>query len=456
LRERAIVTTDDTIVAIATPPGRGGIGVIRLSGPAAPGIARKIVNSELRPRYAHFRRFLDKDGAVLEEGIAICFPAPGSYTGEDVVEFHAHGSRAALDLLVQRTVELGARQARPGEFTERAFHNNRIDLIQAEAVADLIDSVSSQAARSAIRSLEGEFSRRINNLLDKIIDLRIQVEGSLDFPEEDAGFATGADVAEKLDSCRKELDCILATARQGAILKEGVNVVIAGRPNVGKSTLLNVLAGRDAAIVSATPGTTRDLIELDITLDGIPLHIVDTAGLRTTRDTVEEEGIRRAKTAADRADILILIIECGQPLGMEEKRFLQEVAAGKQVMILHNKIDLCRVEPKVERGGNSPVEIFLSARTGAGLGLLTAQLKELLGMKNLREDVFIARRRHLEALTRAGQSIHQAMNVCAGKQGMELLAEHLRNAQHALGEITGVYAADDLLGEIFSRFCLGK
>lgn len=451
-----MVETHDTIVAIATPPGRGGIGVIRLSGPAAPGIAHKIVKRALRPRYAHFCKFLDNDGVVLDEGIAIRFPAPGSYTGEDVVEFHAHGSRAVLDMLVRRAVELGARLARPGEFTERAFLNNRIDLIQAEAVADLIDSVTTQAARSAARSLEGEFSRRINNLLDKIIDLRIQVEGSLDFPEEDAGFANGDDVADKLDSCRKELDCILATARQGAILNEGVYAVIAGRPNVGKSTLLNVLAGRDAAIVSATPGTTRDLIELDITLDGIPLYIVDTAGLRTSRDPVEEEGIRRAKTAAVRADILILIIECGQPMGAEEKRFLQEAAAGKQVMILHNKIDLCRVEPKVERGGNGAVEIFLSAKTGAGLELLKAQLKELLGMTNLREDVFIARRRHLEALARAGQSLHEAENVCTGKHAAELLAEHLRNAQHALGEITGVYAADDLLGEIFSRFCLGK
>src|SRR3972149_1967970 len=242
-----MVETHDTIVAIATPPGRGGIGVIRLSGTAAHAIAHKIVQRELRPRYAHFCRFLDRDGAVLDEGIAIFFPAPGSYTGEDVVEFHAHGSRAALDMLVQRAVELGARLARPGEFTERAFYNNRIDLIQAEAVADLIDSVSSQAARIAVRSLEGEFSRRINNLLDKIIDLRIQVEGSLDFPEEDADFAAGGDVAEKLDSCRKELDGIFYTARQGAVLNEGVCAVIAGRPNVGKSTLLNALAGREGA-----------------------------------------------------------------------------------------------------------------------------------------------------------------------------------------------------------------
>jgi tRNA modification GTPase len=451
-----MVKNHDTIVAIATPAGRGGIGVIRLSGPAAPKIAHKIVKRELRPRYAHFCKFLDKDGVAIDEGIAICFPAPGSYTGEDVVEFQAHGSRAVLDILVQRAVELGARPARPGEFTERAFHNNRIDLIQAEAVADLIDSASSHAARSAVRSLEGEFSRRINNLLDKIIDLRVKVEGSLDFPEEDANFAGGGDVAEKLDSCRAERDSIFSAARQGAVLNEGVNAVIVGRPNVGKSTLLNMLAGKDAAIVNAAPGTTRDLIELDITIDGIPLRIIDTAGLRTTREPVEEEGIRRAKAAADTADILILINECGQPLGAEEQQLLQETADGKQVIILHNKIDLCQVEPKVERGGNSMAEIYLSAKTGAGLELLKDQLKKLFGMQNLREDVFIARRRHLEALGRAGQSLHEAMDAYVGKQGMELLAEHLRNAQHALGEITGVYVADDLLGEIFSRFCLGK
>jgi tRNA modification GTPase len=451
-----MVETHDTIVAIATPPGRGGIGVIRLSGPAALEIARKIVTRQLQPRYAHFCRFLDKDGAAIDEGIAICFPAPGSYTGEDLVEFQAHGSRAVLDMLVQRAVELGARPARPGEFTERAFLNNRIDLIQAEAVADLIDSVSSQAARSAVRSLEGEFSRRIDNLLERIIDLRVQVEGSLDFPEEEAGLAAGVDVVEKLESCRTELDSIFSTARQGVVLNEGASAVIAGRPNVGKSTLLNKLAGKEAAIVNAVPGTTRDLIELDITIDGIPLRIVDTAGLRTTRNPVEKEGIRRAKTAAAAADILILIKEYGQPLGAEEQQFLQETAAGKQVIILHNKIDLCQVEPKVGGGGHAPVEIFLSARTGAGIDLLTDQLKRLLGMNNLREDVFMARRRHLEALECARQSIQEAMNAYTGKHGMELLAEHLRNAQHALGEITGVYAADDLLGEIFSRFCLGK
>ena len=451
-----MVETHDTIVAIATPPGRGGIGVIRLSGPAAPEIAFKIVTKQLQPRHAHFCRFLDKDGAALDEGIALYFPAPGSYTGEDVVEFHAHGSRAALDLLVQRAVGLGARLARPGEFTERAFLNNRIDLIQAEAVADLINSVSGHAARSAVRSLEGEFSRRINNLLDRIVDLRVQVEGSLDFSEEDAGFTVGVDVCEKLESCRTELDGIFFRARQGVVLNEGALAVIVGRPNVGKSTLLNALAGREAAIVNAVPGTTRDLLELDITIDGAPLRIVDTAGLRMTRNPVEKEGIRRAKRAAEASDILILINEYGQPPGAEEQKFLQETSAGKQVIILHNKIDLSRVEAKVERGEHGMVEIFLSARTGAGVELLMDQLKDLLGMNNLREDAFTARGRHLEALERARQAIHEAMDAYTGKHGVELLAEHLRNAQHALGEITGVYAADDLLGEIFSRFCLGK
>jgi tRNA modification GTPase len=451
-----MVEIHDTIVAIATPPGRGGIGVIRMSGPAAPQIAFRITTIQLQPRHAHFRRFVAGDGTVIDEGIALYFPGPGSYTGEDVVEFHAHGSGAALDMLLQRAVEQGARLARPGEFTERAFLNNKIDLIQAEAVADLINSVSGHAARSAIRSLEGEFSRRINSLLDRIVDLRVQVEGSLDFPEEDAGLAADINVIEKLEPCRTELDDIFLRARQGVVLNEGAVGVIVGRPNVGKSTLLNVLAGKEAAIVNAEPGTTRDLIEVNITIDGIPLRIVDTAGLRETRNPVEKEGMRRAKTAAQAADILILINECGQPLEAVELQFLQEMGAGRQVLILHNKIDLGRVAAKVERNSNGVVEISLSARTGDGVELLMDQIKDLLGMNNLREDVFTARERHLEALVRARQAILGAMNAHTGKHGTELLAEHLRNAQHALGEITGVYAADDLLGEIFSRFCLGK
>lgn len=451
-----MVVTSDTIVAIATPPGRGGIGIIRLSGKDAVRLSRSIVNRQLRPRYAHFCKFLDRDGTAIDSGIAIYFPAPGSYTGEDIVEFHAHGSKAALDMLAQRAVELGARQARPGEFTERAFHNDRIDLIQAEAVADLIDSVSSHAARSAVRSLEGEFSRRINALLEKIINLRILIEGALDFPEEDADFLAGINLAEHLGSCQAELDSIFSAARQGAVLNEGVAVVIAGRPNVGKSTLLNRLAGRDAAIVTEEPGTTRDLIEQVVTIDGIPLRITDTAGLRTTSNRAEKEGIRRALAAADMADVLILINEYGQAPGKNEQKLMEKSGSGRSVIRVHNKIDLFHAQPELKRGENNSAEIFMSAKTGAGMELLMDLLKELLGMKNLREDVFIARRRHLDALERTRLSIVDAAGAYTGKHGMELIAEHLRRAQRALGEITGVYASDELLGEIFSRFCLGK
>lgn len=451
-----MVENPDTIVAIATPPGRGGVGVIRLSGMAAPVIAHKMVRKELWPRYAHFCKFLDRDGATIDEGLVIHFPAPGSYTGEDVVEFHAHGSRAILDMLLQRAVELGARLARPGEFTERAFHNNKIDLVQAEAIADLIESVSSQAARSAVRSLEGGFSRRINNLLDMIIDLRAQVEGALDFPEEDAGIPGGEGLAGRLNACRSELEKIFAVAKQGALLNEGIIAVIAGRPNVGKSTLLNVLAGREAAIVTAVPGTTRDLIEQDIVVGGIPLHVIDTAGLRTPGDEVEREGIRRALSAAETADILIMVNEYGQPLSAEERRLVDEALPIRHVLLAHNKIDLYQAPPGLAGRDQNPVEINLSAKTGAGVETLTGQLLDILGMKNINEDVFIARRRHLDALERTGLSLRAATDSLVRHEGMELLAEHLRFAQHALGEITGVYAADDLLGEIFSRFCLGK
>ncbi|MGH8119548.1 MAG: tRNA uridine-5-carboxymethylaminomethyl(34) synthesis GTPase MnmE, partial [Gammaproteobacteria bacterium] len=447
-----MVENTDTIVAIATPPGRGGIGVIRLSGAAALEISHKMVRKELWPRYAHFCKFLDRDSATIDEGLAIHFPAPGSYTGEDVVEFHAHGSRAVLDMLIRRAVELGARLARPGEFTERAFHNNRIDLVQAEAIADLIDSVSDQTARSAIRSLEGEFSRRINGLLDTFISLRVQIEGALDFPEEDAGIPAANGAAAMLDACRAELEKIFSVARQGSILNEGIIAVITGRPNVGKSTLLNMLAGREAAIVTAVPGTTRDLIEQDIVIGGVPLHIVDTAGLRTTGDVVEKEGIRRALSAAEAADILILINEYGQPLSTEERRLVDEALPLRTVILAHNKIDLHHIRPGLAIREQNFVEINLSAKTGAGVEILTDQLMEILGMQNINEDVFIARRRHLDALDRTGRSLQAAQDALAGNEGMELVAEHLRIAQHALGEITGVYAADDLLGEIFSRF----
>lgn len=451
-----MVANPDTIVAMATPAGRGGIGIVRLSGGLALEIVSRIAGGELWPRYAHYRKFRDGGGNTIDEGVVIHFPAPGSYTGEQVAEMHAHGNRLVLARLIARAVELGARPARPGEFTERAFHNGRIDLVQAEAIADLIESASEQAARSAVRSLEGDFSRRVNRLLDTVIEVRAGVEGALDFPDEDADFLAGGGPAEKISACRAELAGVLSVARQGTILNEGIIAVIAGRPNVGKSTLLNALAGREAAIVTASPGTTRDLIEQDIAIDGIPVRVVDTAGLRSAGDEAEQEGIRRALAAATTADILFMVNEYGEPIQAEAQRLMEDTLPVRPVLLLQNKIDLHRAAAGVVRKSRNLVEINISAKYGTGVEVVQEELKDILGMKHLSENVFIARRRHLEALARADLSLVDAAAAATERRGLELVAEHLRHAQHALGEITGVYAADDLLGEIFSRFCLGK
>jgi tRNA modification GTPase len=442
----------DTIAAIATPPGRGGIGVIRVSGAAVPDITNAVLEKALRPRHAHFGPFHDRDGAVLDTGLALYFPAPHSFTGEHVLELHAHGGPVLLDLLLRRVLDLGARLARPGEFSERAFLNDKIDLAQAEAIADLIESTTEQAARSAQRSLQGEFSARIHGLVEALIQLRLYVEASIDFADEDIDFLSEGHIGEKLAELLAALDDIRRTARQGCLLREGMTVVIAGRPNAGKSSLLNRLAGREAAIVTEIAGTTRDTLREHIQIDGMPLHVVDTAGLRDSEDVVEREGIRRARAEIEKADRVLLLIDDRRP--EEGETLLDTLPEDLPVTRIYNKIDLTgKPAGLIERPDG--IAVYLSARTGAGLDALFRHLKASMGYDSEAGDVFIARRRHLDAIDRA----HAAVESAAGQlrtRAAELLAEDLREAQNALSEITGEFTSDDLLGRIFSSFCIGK
>lgn len=437
------------IAAIATAPGRGGIGVVRLSGEDLGRFMRPLTGRELLPRRATHCRFLDARGDALDDGIALFFPAPHSYTGEDVLELQGHGGPHVLQSVLERCIDLGARLAQPGEFSRRAFLNGKLDLVQAEAVADLIDAGSRQAARSALRSLEGEFSRGIHTLRDALIHLRMLVEASLDFPEEDVDFLQAADAWGQLGKIAAQLDSILVRARQGALLREGFNVVIIGQPNVGKSSLLNRLAGYDAAIVTDVAGTTRDTVRESIQIQGVPLHVIDTAGLRETNDPVERIGIERAWLAVAKADVALLLIDAQHGAGDREMAILERVGE-IPVITVHNKIDLSGEAPRQTDTG---LEIWISARMGAGIDLLEKRLLELAGWQSQGEDVFIARARHLEALNRSREHLQSAAVV--GQQ-IELFAEELRLAQDALGEITGEFTADDLLGVIFSQFCIGK
>jgi tRNA modification GTPase len=456
-----MVVINDTIAAIATPPGRGGVGIIRLSGTDAPTIAKQLLEQgsqshDLGIRDARFSSFLAKDGTLIDSGILIYYPQPASYTGEHVVELQGHGGRVVMTMLLDRVIELGARQARPGEFTERAFINNKIDLVQAEAVAGLIDSVSSQAARSAIRSLEGEFSHNINDLLQRLVDLRMFVEGALDFPEEEIDFIQDAGVKEKISGCIDELGKILKGAQQGAILSEGLRLVIVGRPNVGKSSLLNRLAGREAAIVSKTPGTTRDVVDENILIEGAPLNILDTAGIRESKDDIEEEGIKRALNAAGQADIILLLLEYDEDIGVEEQRVLDVCPDNIKIVIVKNKIDLADNKQELLEKNTGETEVFLSARTGEGLEALVQCLKIIMGLSSTKEDVCMARTRHLNAISETKGFLDKGLQHLENKNTMELLAEDLRLAQESLGAVTGSFVADDLLGEIFSKFCIGK
>ena len=446
--------TRETIAAIATPPGRGGIGIVRLSGPAAADIAATIAGELPAPGRVSLRDFEGEDGEVLDTGLLLFFAEPNSFTGEDVVEFHGHGGPVVLNLVLQRALALGARLARPGEFSERAFLNDKMDLAQAEAVADLIDSGTAQAARAAMRSLNGEFSARVHSLVGAITGLRTYVEAAIDFPEEEVDFLAEGDVAGKLAAILDEFDALSAAAEQGSLLREGLSIVIAGRPNAGKSSLLNRLAGHEAAIVTDIPGTTRDLLREHVQLDGLPLHLTDTAGLRKSADVVEEEGVRRAWKEMQKADRVLLVVDATSGLTAEDKEILGALPPDLPTTVLYNKIDLTGQTP-AEDELDGIASLWLSARTGEGMDLLREHLKRAAGFEQLGEDSFSARRRHLDALDRAGEHLEEAETQVQAKAG-ELLAEELRLAQLCLSEITGEFTSEDLLGKIFSSFCIGK
>ena len=446
------VPQHDTIAAIATAPGSGGIGVVRVSGPASQAIAVGVLGQCPPPRHAAYLPFKDADGNLIDRGIAIYYISPHSYTGEDVLELQAHGGPALMQLLLHRCLALGARQAEPGEFTRRAFLNDKLDLAQAEAVADVISAATAEAARSAVRSLAGEFSQRIHSLRDRLIDLRMFVEACLDFPEEDIDFISQGGVADKLALIVTELQSVFAGAKQGNLLREGIQVVLVGQPNVGKSSLMNQLAGEEVAIVTSVAGTTRDTIKSAIQINGVPLHIIDTAGLRETADEVEQHGIARTWRALENAHAALLLVDAAHGITETEKSILTRLRADLPKLWVHNKIDLTH-EPAacVERQGEK--HIHLSARTGEGMELLRGELLNIAGWQPGGEGVFMARARHLEALQSVAENLSRSGDLLGQP---ELLAEELRQAQEALNTITGEFTPDDLLGEIFSRFCIGK
>ena len=447
-------TAVDTIAAIATAPGAGGIGIVRLSGPRSAAIARRLCRRGLMPRIFHFVAFRDGDGAVLDRGLAVRFAAPRSYTGEDVVELHAHGSPVVLDQILRRALELGARAARPGEFTERAFLNGKLDLAQAEAVADLIASGSAAAARAAQRSLDGEFSRRVRGCFDALVRVRAWLEAALDFPEEEIDFLSAPQLAGELSTLRVQVDEVLAATRRGVVLRDGLHVVIVGRPNAGKSSLLNALAQSDRAIVTPVAGTTRDVLRERVDLDGIVITLVDTAGLRDSGDLVEREGMRRARAELALADIAILVTQSADEQG--DLVLLAECNPAATRIIVHNKIDLDGTPARVARHSARDVEVHLSAQTGAGVAGLRDELLRLGGRDTAGTGTFSARRRHVEALERVAARLADAEAALCERRAGELAAEELRLAQRELGELTGEYSSDDLLGAIFSTFCIGK
>ncbi|MBF4989592.1 tRNA uridine-5-carboxymethylaminomethyl(34) synthesis GTPase MnmE [Methylophilus sp. QUAN] len=447
-----VALTTDTIAAIATAPGAGGIGVVRVSGPLAADIATQILGHCPAPRHAAYLPFLQADTTLIDRGIAIYFPNPHSYTGEDVLELQAHGGTALMQILLARCIECGARHAQAGEFTQRAYLNDKLDLAQAEAVADLINAATVEAARSAVRSLSGEFSHAIQTLLQQLVDLRMYVEACLDFPEEEIDFITQGRVLEKLQANQAALQHIFHQARQGVLLREGINVVLIGQPNVGKSSLLNALSGEEVAIVTPIAGTTRDTIKSVIQIEGVPLHVIDTAGLRETEDTVEQVGIARTWKAIETAHVALLLVDSQHGIGAQEKAILHKLPPEVKKVWVHNKIDVSRETSRIEKHENEQ-HAFLSAKTGDGIASLQKTLLEIVGYQPGGEGVFMARARHLQALEEVEQHLDQAM---LQMHAAELVAEELRCAQEALGTITGEFTPDDLLGEIFSRFCIGK
>ncbi len=451
----------ETIAAIATAQGRGGVGIVRISGPLAGAAAQAIAGRQLTPRHAHYGPMRTADGDVIDEGLALYFPGPNSFTGEDVLELQGHGGPVVLDMLLQRCLELGCRLARPGEFSERAFLNDKLDLAQAEAIADLIEASSAQAARNAVRSLQGAFSRRVDNLTEKLIALRIYVEAAIDFPEEEIDFLADGHVLSMLDDVRDNLSTVMREAGQGALLRDGMTVVIAGRPNAGKSSLLNLLAGREAAIVTDIAGTTRDILREHIHIDGMPLHVVDTAGLRDTEDQVEKIGVERALKAIGEADRVLLVVDASAPEANDPfalwPEFLEARPEMAKVTLIRNKADLTGEPVDMITSADGHVTISLSAKDeGQGLDLLREHLKACMGYEQTAESSFSARRRHLDALHHASQALEHGREQLTLAGAGELLAEDLRQAQHSLGEITGAFSSDDLLGRIFSSFCIGK
>ena len=442
----------DTICAIATPPGVGGIGIIRVSGPNCRDIAANILDIAAKPRRAHFARFIDERGETLDSGIAILFESPASFTGEDVLELQGHGGPLVLQLLMMRVLSLGARPARPGEFSERAFLNNKIDLVQAEAIADLIESDTDASARAAQRSLEGVFSEQVNTLQQELIDLRVFVEAAMDFPDEEIDFLADSDVLERLGRAGERVRTLLDQAHQGQLLRDGINIVIAGLPNAGKSSLLNALAGRESAIVTDIPGTTRDVLREHLSLDGLPAHVSDTAGIRESSDQIEAEGVRRARASLATADLALLVIDATQELAAQ-LALQAEVPVNIPCIEVYNKLDLTGGEVEA---GEAELKIRVSAKTGEGLDRLVQSIKSAVGANSGIEGVFSARSRHLDALRKTSEHIVAGRKQMEKFNAPETLAEELRLAQKNLGEITGQYLPDDLLGAIFSSFCIGK
>lgn len=441
----------ETIAAIATAPGRGGIGVVRVSGTDLADLAYRLTGIKPQPRHATLADFRDADGAAIDSGLVLFFPAPHSFTGEDVLELQGHGGPIVMQLLLARCGELGARLAEPGEFTRRAFENGKLDLAQAEAVADLIDAATASAARSAVRSLQGEFSREIHALVSELTELRALTEATLDFPDEEVDFLEAANAFGRLERLHARLSAIFDRAQQGRLLQSGLHVVLVGQPNVGKSSLLNQLAGDELAIVTPVAGTTRDALRGSIQIEGIPVHVIDTAGLRETNDEVERIGIERTWREIERADLVLLLTDAQHGIGHAEREILGRLPATIRRLTVFNKIDLAGQHPARSEDDDG-VTIALSAKGGEGIDLLRTELLAIAGWHHA-DDVFIARERHLQALREAAIHLEAAQSVLPR---LELFAEELRLAQQALGRITGEFSADDLLGEIFGRFCIGK
>lgn len=459
-RQRNLMQINDTIVAQATPPGRGGVGILRISGPKAALVAETVLGKLPKPRYADYLPFRDVEGSVLDQGIALYFPGPNSFTGEDVLELQGHGGPVILDLLLGRILTIdGIRIANPGEFSERAFLNDKLDLAQAEAIADLIDASSEQAARSAMNSLQGAFSSHIHQLVEALTHLRIYVEAAIDFPDEEIDFLSDGKIEAKLNEVVADLEQVRSQARQGSLLREGMKVVIAGRPNAGKSSLLNALAGREAAIVTDIAGTTRDVLREHIHIDGMPLHIIDTAGLREASDEVERIGIERAWKEIEQADHVLFMVDSTTTDATEPQEiwpeFMARLPDELPVTVIRNKADMTGEPVEFIDNTRYPL-IRLSAREENGIDLLRDHLKEAVGFNSNTEGGFLARSRHLQALNAAAVHLEQGYDQLVNARSGELLAEELRLAQLELSEITGEFTSDDLLGRIFSSFCIGK